>query len=144
MFNNTGTTVTGTTDTSSVTVDNTAPVAPVISNSNQIINAASIAINGTAETGAMVSIYSGASLVATGTSNGSFSIATPLAEGANTLVAYATDAMGNVSIASNSVTITRDSMALSASITYSTTGWTSGSVVATISFNKTGVIVDNN
>lgn len=89
----------------SVTVDTIAPGAPVIS-SNASVSAGSTSVSGTAEAGAKVWLYDGASLLGTGVAaaNGSWTISTgTLLAGIHVFTAVATDAAGNQSGASNAL-----------------------------------------
>ncbi len=86
----------------SVTVDTTAPVAPVIvgdaiSGTDQVI------LNGTAEANSIVKVFEGTTLLGTTTadSSGSWTVTTPsLAAGKHDFTATATDAAGNTSVLS--------------------------------------------
>jgi hypothetical protein len=106
--------------TVTVTVDRTAPAAPstpVLSPASDsgvagdnITNVITPTFTGTAEAGATVTLYDGATQVGSGTATGgNYSIATStLAQGAHTITATATDAAGNVSPSSGGVTVTID------------------------------------
>jgi hypothetical protein len=132
-----------------VVVDTTAPDAPTgldldassdigLSNTDNITNATTLTINGSAEPGSTVKIYNGAiseaNLVGTATAqaNGSFSITTnALPDGNLNLNVTATDAAGNVSGAAT-INVTVDTIA--PSITGSRTaanahGWNNTDVV---------------
>src|SRR5205807_1683114 len=103
-----------------VTVDRTAPAAPstpVLAagsdsgvSGDDITNVTTPTFTGTAEAASTVKIYDGATQVGSGTAaGGSYSIATSaLSSGAHTITATATDAAGNVSASSGSVTVTID------------------------------------
>ena len=93
----------------SITIDATAPSAPIISTLPQTINAGSITISGPAEAEATITITGGAA-PATGTATGgNYSISVNLTQDAvNTLSVKATDAAGNESLAA-SVAIAEDS-----------------------------------
>ena len=85
--------------------DTVAPTAPVVS-SNTIVNTNQVKLSGTAEANSTVTIYDGNTVVGTGTTNstGTWSITTnALSTGTHALTAKATDAAGNVSGASQSV-----------------------------------------
>ncbi|MDO6410148.1 Ig-like domain-containing protein, partial [Pantoea phytobeneficialis] len=121
--------VSGTTS-ASVIIDTVAPAAvtglaasnnngstPVAIANNGTTNDNTPALSGTAEAGAKVSIYDGATLLGTVTagSNGAWSFTTStLADGPHTLNVTATDAAGNVS-PNASVTLTVDTAAPAAS-----------------------------
>lgn len=95
----------GTSAALSVTVDTVAPGVPAIS-SNASVSANSTSISGTAEAGAKVWLYDGATLLGTGiaAANGSWTINTgTLAAGIHTFTAAATDAAGNSSGVSNAL-----------------------------------------
>lgn len=108
-----------------ILVDTTAPAAPAgldlatdddtgVSNSDNLTNRTTgLTITGTAEAGARVELFAdGKSVgVATAGSNGTFSRDIALAEGAHSITAKATDAAGNVSEASEAITITVDATA---------------------------------
>ena len=134
------------------TLDHTAPNAPAAlavasgsdtgsSSSDQISNASAPVISGTAEAGATVTLYdsNGSTVLGTATATGgNWSItSSTLAEGTHTLSAKATDAAGNVSSASSSLSYQLDTTAptsFNISTTQVTTAAaTSGSTVATLS-----------
>jgi autotransporter-associated beta strand protein/VCBS repeat-containing protein len=96
-----------------------APAAPTLdvtsdsgsSNSDGITGNTTPTINGTAEAGSTVTLYDGATAVGSATADASGNwtiVCSPLAEGAHTLAARATDAAGNVSAASSALTLTID------------------------------------
>jgi hypothetical protein len=108
----------------SVTRDTTAPAAPStptltagsdsgISDGDRITNVTTPTFTGTAEAGAIITLYSGGVAVGTGVATGgSYSIATvSLAEGTPTITAAATDAAGNISGPSTGTTVTIDTTA---------------------------------
>ena len=85
-----------------VTIDTTAPVAPVIS-SDVIVNTNEVALTGTAEANSTVKVYDGATLLGSvvANSSGAWTYTTAaLGDGAHNLTATATDVAGNVSAAS--------------------------------------------
>jgi len=94
-------------------VDATAPAKPVISSpvTNATVTTQTPTVTGTAEAGATVELFSGATSVGTATATGgNWSITSAaLSNAAHTLTAKATDAVGNVSIASTGVAITVNS-----------------------------------
>ena len=98
----------------SVTVDATAPAAPVIAapTNNAVTNNATPVISGTAEANATVKVYDASTLLGTSVANGSgswtFTPSSDLSEAAHTLTATATDASLNTSVASTAVAITVD------------------------------------
>jgi hypothetical protein len=108
--------------TPSLTFDTLAPGAPSApallaasdsgtSHSDNLTNVATPTLAGTSEAGATVKLYDGATLVGTGTADGTgnWSIATnTLAEGAHSITAIATDAAGNTGTASGALGITID------------------------------------
>ena len=130
VYNHSWATVTGTTDTTTVTVDSIAPLAPVISTTWSTVATTTTLLTGTAETWARVDIYSWATFITSGTSTGTFSISVPLISWANTFQAYATDLAWNMSTESNSVTTIRDTSALTGSFTILTSSPTSGTTVS--------------
>ncbi|MGV3622273.1 MAG: Ig-like domain-containing protein, partial [Archangium sp.] len=94
------------------TLDVTAPAAPVISSptTGSATNVTTPLISGTAEAGSTVAVFDGATQVCTAVATGgTWSCNTStLAPGSHTLTARATDAAGNVSPVSNTVTLTVD------------------------------------
>ena len=117
----------------SVTIDTTVPSAPATpnladasdsgsSNTDNITNVTTPTITGTAEANATVKLYDtdGTTELGTATADGSgnWSItASTLSAGSHTLIAKATDAAGNTSAASSSLSITIDTAAPSAPTT---------------------------
>ncbi|MDR6774964.1 Ig-like domain-containing protein [Azospirillum sp. BE72] len=84
------------------------------SNTDQLINTGSPTLTGTAEANGLVRLYDGASLIGSGTANGSgiWTIAASgLGAGAHTLSARMVDAAGNTSDPSATLTITIDTTA---------------------------------
>ncbi|ELN2124125.1 BapA prefix-like domain-containing protein [Enterobacter kobei] len=112
-----------------ITVDGTAPDAPVITqvvddapggtlgslNLNDTTNDATPTLSGTAEANATVTIRADGVVIGTTVADGlgawSFTPSTPLGEGPHTLTAVATDAAGNTSGVSNSWGLIIDSVA---------------------------------
>ncbi|MBX3653121.1 MAG: Ig-like domain repeat protein [Ramlibacter sp.] len=103
-----------------ITIDTTAPAAPSTpdlatasdsgsSNTDNITNVTTPTITGTAEAGALVTLYDtdGTTVLGTATATGgNWSIVTTaLGQGAHTLTAKATDAAGNTSVASSGLGI---------------------------------------
>ena len=112
--------------TSTFVLDQAAPAAPSApdllaasdsgsSSTDNITNIAAGTYTGTAEAGSTVTIYdtNGTTVLGTGTATGgNYSIVTSaLTSGAHTLTAKATDAAGNVSVASGSLAVTIDTTA---------------------------------
>jgi large repetitive protein len=110
----------------SVTIDTTAPAAPSTpdlatgsdtgsSSSDNITSATTPMITGTAESGSTVTLYDtdGTTVLGTATATGgNWSItSSALSEGAHTLTAKATDAAGNVGVASSGLSVTIDTTA---------------------------------
>ncbi|MGA1856842.1 Ig-like domain-containing protein [Azospirillum sp. 11R-A] len=104
-----------------VTVDTTAPDAPGglstdpaddsgVSNSDRLTNIQTQTVTGTAEAGATVVLYDGATALGTQVATGgAWTIGTgTLAEGGHTLTARAIDAAGNTGAASAALTVTID------------------------------------
>ncbi len=92
-----------------ITLDTTAPAAPAISTTSDIVTQQPISIRGTAEANSTVELFNGGVSVASGTASntGSFSFSNvALAEGDNSFTAKATDRVGNTSPASPAVVIT--------------------------------------
>ncbi len=97
-----------------VTLDNTAPVAPVITPPTTLTNENTITITGTTVEGSTVTLTQN-DIALTPTiitsSDGTWSVDVTLIKGANTFTATATDQAGNISDVSNSVTVTLDNTA---------------------------------
>lgn len=102
-----------------VTVDTTAPAAPVIASFSEdsgvendfITKDTTITLNGTSAAGASIEVFDGATSLGTATADGSgnWSFTTAaLAEGGHSLTAKATDAAGNTSVASTTLSLTID------------------------------------
>lgn len=104
-----------------VTIDTTAPDAPGglsidpaddsgVSNSDHLTNISAQTVTGTAEAGATVVLYDGATALGTQVATGGvWTIGTgTLAEGGHTLTARAVDAAGNTGAASAALTVTID------------------------------------
>ncbi|GAB3402288.1 Ig-like domain-containing protein [Massilia agilis] len=109
-----------------VTIDTAAPAAPAAlalasgsdsgsSSSDRVTSAVQPTITGTAEAGATVKLYDGATEIGSGTADGTgkWSISTTgtLADGSHNITAKATDAAGNVSVASSALAVTIDATA---------------------------------
>ena len=103
----------------SVTIDTTVPVAPTIASfstdsgtvGDDITNDNTLTLTGTAEANSTVKVYDGATLLGSAVANGSgaWSYTTaPLANGGHSLTAAATDAAGNIGVASTALAITID------------------------------------
>ena len=101
----------------SVTIDTAAPVAPTITGfsndsgvvGDNITNDTTLTLTGTAEAGATVKIYDGATLLnsVTASGTGAWSYTTSaLANGTHSLTATATDAAGNTSTGSSALSLT--------------------------------------
>ncbi|EML2066101.1 BapA prefix-like domain-containing protein [Enterobacter asburiae] len=118
----------GLSDSWTITIDGTAPGAPVISqvvddvpgrtgslDINETTNDATPTLSGTAEPNATVTLRVDGVAIGSTVANGLgvwiFTPNTPIAEGPHTLTAVATDAAGNTSDVSNSWGITIDSVA---------------------------------
>ena len=97
-----------------VTLDNTAPVAPVITLQTTLTNENTITITGTTVEGSTVTLTQNDNVLTstvTIDSDGTWSVDVTLIQGANTFTATATDQAGNISDVSNSVTVTLDNAA---------------------------------
>ena len=97
-----------------VTLDNTAPVAPVITLQTTLTNENTITITGTTVEGSTVTLTQNDNVLTstvTIDSDGIWSVDVTLIQGANTFTATATDQAGNISDVSNSVTVTLDNAA---------------------------------
>ncbi|MBJ7458095.1 MAG: hypothetical protein JHD02_02790, partial [Thermoleophilaceae bacterium] len=101
-------------NTRTITVDLTAPAAPVITSPATDISTNNVRppIGGTAEANALISVYDGATLLGTtfadGSGDWSFTPSSDLDEGAHDFTATATDAADNTGPASGTRTITVD------------------------------------
>ncbi|MBW9095049.1 hypothetical protein JNB62_15275 [Microbacterium jejuense] len=99
------------------TIDTAAPAAPVIEEptTGDVVGTATPVISGTAEANAVVTVIiddvEAGTTTASPTGEWSFTPTTPLADGAHSVVATATDAAGNVSPESNEVVFTVDTEA---------------------------------
>ena len=97
-----------------VTLDNTAPVAPVITLQTTLTNENTITITGTTVEGSTVTLTQNDNVLTstvTIDSDGIWSVDVTLIQGDNTFTATATDQAGNISDVSNSVTVTLDNTA---------------------------------
>mgnify|MGYP002651338978 FL=1 len=110
-----------------VSIDATAPAAPLIAgysddtgaSGDGITSDTTLVLTGTAEAGARIEIFDGATSLGTVTANGAgaWSFATAaLADGAHSFSATATDAAGNVSAASHALVVTVDTAAPAAPV----------------------------
>ncbi len=129
-FTVTSSDVAGNTVTSStwpVTLDTTAPAAPVLtgisddtgaSATDHVTKNAAQTVAGTSEAGGAVTLKRSGSTVATTTADGggAFAADVTLAEGTNVFTALATDVAGNVSPASSALTVTLDTAAPAAPV----------------------------
>ena len=125
LAGNSGTTVTTVTDNSSVTVDNTPPIKPVITQLETPTNNHTPTISGTGVTGDTIKLYDSGLLVgSTVVDNDTWSITTILLGGnGRFMTATATDPAGNVSEVSDSMSFFIDSTEPSlTNVTISTDG----------------------
>ncbi|WP_238298740.1 Ig-like domain-containing protein, partial [Methylobacterium soli] len=101
--------------TATVTVDATAPAAPVFTTPSAVTSNAILTLTGTAEPNATVTLFddgnSLGSVQADATGDWSFTPAAALAEGANIITATATDGFNNVSPLGTGPTLTVDTVA---------------------------------
>src|SRR5262249_10109822 len=114
-------------DNPSISVDTSAPAAPVVSgitphtgpnSSDEITNSTTVTVNGTAEANSTVTLFNSATPIGTASADGGgkWSLSgVLLSEGTNNLTATATDAAGNTSGLSAALTVTLD--------THGPTGW---------------------
>ncbi|MFD1631491.1 MBG domain-containing protein [Pseudopedobacter beijingensis] len=121
----------GTVYSQAYTLDTQAPAAPStpgltaasdsgVSNSDHITNVTQPTFTGTAEAGATITLYSGATVLGTTTATGgnwSITLASALTDGAYSITAKATDIAGNVSSASSALSITIDTTQPTVTIT---------------------------
>ena len=95
-----------------VVIDTVAPAAPAIATAPATINTLRPGLSGTAESGSVVKVYDGATLVASVTADASgawsYTPASDVAEGVHTFSITSTDAAGNTSPASGAVVIKID------------------------------------
>ena len=103
-------------DTFAFTVDGTPPAAPALTApaDNSTTKSASVAVSGTAEAGATITVLDGGTPVAgtvTVAGNGTWSKPVTAADGAHTFTATAKDAAGNTSAASTARHVTVDTHA---------------------------------
>jgi hypothetical protein len=85
-----------------VTVDTHVPAAPVLA-TDAVVNTNQVKLSGTAEANSTITVYDGATVVGTGTTNstGNFTVTTSaLSSGTHALTATATDVAGNISAVS--------------------------------------------
>ena len=121
-----------TSNTVTITLDMGAPSAPVITGlADRLVSTVSFTLSGTAEAGASIQLLSsgtaiGLQLLSSGTvvtratataTGGAWTITFNLEEGENVITATATDGAGNLSVASEAVTITLDTTAPTVIIT---------------------------
>ena len=110
-----------------VTLDTTAPAAPVLtgisddtgaSATDLVTKDANQTVFGTSEAGSVVTLKKGGSTVATVTADGggTFGAGVTLLEGTNSFTAMATDVAGNVSTQSAALTVTLDTVAPAAPV----------------------------
>ena len=104
------------------------PPAPVLATPTSITNQFNPTITGTAEAGGAITVYDGTTslgtTVASSTGAWSFTPTTDLTEAAHTITATITDAAGNISPASNPITLTIDRTAPDKPVLTSTSGFT--------------------
>jgi hypothetical protein len=103
----------GNSNTRTITVDLTAPPAPVIGGSNALQKTSTVTLTGTAEAGATVEVFDGAASKGTTTATGGTWTLTinNVGDGTHNYVATARDAAGNTSGSSNTRTINIDTTA---------------------------------
>ncbi len=96
-----------------LTIDSTAPIVSITTPIERTVYTSSFTVRGTAEADSTVELFratgSGSDTVSLGVTtatNGTWKIPVTLEEGVNTFTAKATDAIGNISFASNPLTIT--------------------------------------
>nr|WP_311230425.1 MULTISPECIES: IPTL-CTERM sorting domain-containing protein [unclassified Acidovorax] len=140
-----------------ITLDTTRPAAPAVpvlhaasdsgsSNSDRITNVTTPSIGGTAEAGSIVKLYEGATWLgmATAAGDGAWSIhSSALASGVHSLIATATDGVGNVSDPSGPLSITIDTkpLVLTGAVAGDekvTLAWSTTAANATGSYTVTG------
>ncbi|MDG0792139.1 Ig-like domain-containing protein [Cohnella ginsengisoli] len=108
--------------TNTFTVDTTAPAAPVVTNptNGSTTNDSTPAYSGTAEAGSAVTVVVDGLLLgpvtADASGNWSYTSATPLADGPHSVLARASDGVGNTSLNSNTNTFTVDTTAPAAPV----------------------------
>ena len=125
-----------------LTVDTTAPTAPVINSVSAISGTLKPTLSGTAEANSLVTIYDGTTSLGTATtgSNGSWSYtqASALSQASHVLTVKVADAAGNVSVASSGVTVSTTALdATNASTTTTLIGSVSADTITGGSGNDT-------
>jgi methionine-rich copper-binding protein CopC len=97
-----------------LTIDTTAPNAPIFTTPSGPTSNSQPPISGTGEPGSIINLYDGPSLVGTAIVNGdgtwSITPTSPLADGTHTFTSTATDGAGNVSPTSSPINITIDTV----------------------------------
>ncbi|GJD92176.1 hypothetical protein BHAOGJBA_5729 [Methylobacterium hispanicum] len=133
-----------------LTIDATAPAAPVLDTFPTPTNDTTPAITGTAEAGTTVTIANGTTVLGTAVADGSgsfsFTPTTPLPQGTSTLTATATDLAGNTSPASTGIAVTVDSAAPAAPVITTAPGSTSDTtptITGTAEVGATVTIANN-
>jgi hypothetical protein len=116
----------GNSNTRTITVDTTAPNAPVIGGNNVTQGTGTVNLGGTAEAGSTVTVLEGATTRGTTTATGGNWTLTinGVPDGAHSYIARATDPAGNTSGNSNTRTITVDSAIPETEITDGPSGLT--------------------
>ena len=127
-----------------ITYDGTAPVV-TISTQAQAVNDAAFTLTGTVEAGATVDVLKdGTSIGAANVTDTTWSLAVTLTDGANLFTVTASDTAGNVSEASDAVSITLNTTtAPSISITPATVTATAGTAITPITITSSGGDVDS-
>lgn len=97
-----------------LTIDTTAPNAPIFTTPSGPTSNSQPPINGTGEPGSTITLYDGNSLVGTAIVNGdgtwSITPSSPLSDGTHTFTATSTDGAGNVSPTSSPINLTIDTV----------------------------------
>ena len=132
-----------------ITLDTTAPAAPIITPpSATSVTEASLTLSGSAEAGASIQLLRGGTAITSATTdadtNGDWSITFDLTAGDNVITATASDAAGNVSVASDAVSITLNTTtAPMISISPATVTAIMGTAITPIRITSTGDDVDS-
>ena len=119
-----------------ITLDTTAPAAPIFTNSTIIVSTSPVTLAGTAEADSTVELFKGETSVATvtATTGGNFEFTgVALTGGSNSFTITATDASSNTSAKSDALVITLDTTAPVFATSTATTDVTFGDTIPTLS-----------
>ncbi len=128
-----------------ITLDTTAPAAPVVTNTFTTFSSSPVSIVGTAEANSVVELFKGETSLGTVTADnlGAFTFSSvALAEGANSFTATATDAANNKSVVSPAVVITLDTTAPAAPAITNATATVASSPVSIVGTAEANSVVE--